>query len=261
MDNLLEQIKHFINNPQEPISYEWCSDALSQYPFFILPAVLYLQRSKNNSELTAEERKKLLARIAIATPDRAALKNIIEEGDFDFSSFYPTEPIIETPTTNNAIDTFLNTFGSSNEKEIEILDRMIFNPTPDYADILAAQEKKETTPNDDLTSKNDKLISDFIEKSRKEDEKIPHVVTENQPVSEDEKNQLANQPITKPQASNDSMLSESLAKIYIKQHKYSKALEIIMNLSLNFPEKSVYFADQMRFLKKLIVIEQIKNKN
>ena len=66
--------------------------------------------------------------------------------------------------------------------------------------------------------------------------------------------------IQEPETSDDSTFSESLAKIYIKQGKYSKALEIIKNISLKFPEKSVYFADQIRFLKKLIINEQIKNK-
>lgn len=35
----------------------------------------------------------------------------------------------------------------------------------------------------------------------------------------------------------DSCLTETLAKIYIKQHRYEKALEIIKKLSLNYPKK------------------------
>ncbi|MDR0833480.1 MAG: hypothetical protein LBN93_04745 [Candidatus Symbiothrix sp.] len=50
----------------------------------------------------------------------------------------------------------------------------------------------------------------------------------------------------------ESFFSETLAKIYIKQKKYDKALEIIYKLNLHYPEKSRYFADQMRFLEKLI---------
>ena len=57
----------------------------------------------------------------------------------------------------------------------------------------------------------------------------------------------------------NSMLSESLAKIFIKQHRYDKAFEIISQLSLNFPEKSIYFADQLRFLQKLIINQKYKN--
>jgi hypothetical protein len=55
----------------------------------------------------------------------------------------------------------------------------------------------------------------------------------------------------------DSCLTETLAKIYVKQRRYVKALEIIRRLNLKNPKKSAYFADQMRFLEKLI----INNKN
>jgi thioredoxin-like negative regulator of GroEL len=51
----------------------------------------------------------------------------------------------------------------------------------------------------------------------------------------------------------DSCLTETLARIYIKQKRYDKALQIIKNLSLKYPEKNVYFADQIRFLEKLII--------
>ena len=46
--------------------------------------------------------------------------------------------------------------------------------------------------------------------------------------------------------------TETLARIYIKQKKYDRALEIIRSLYLNYPEKSIYFADQIRFLEKLV---------
>ena len=50
-----------------------------------------------------------------------------------------------------------------------------------------------------------------------------------------------------------AVLQKTLAKIYIKQHRYDKALEIIKKLSLNYPKKNAYFADQIRFLEKLII--------
>ena len=51
----------------------------------------------------------------------------------------------------------------------------------------------------------------------------------------------------------DSYFTETLAHIYVKQKRYEKALQIIKNLSLKYPEKNVYFADQIRFLEKLII--------
>ena len=53
-------------------------------------------------------------------------------------------------------------------------------------------------------------------------------------------------------------LTETLARIYIKQKKYDRALAIIRSLYLNFPEKSIYFADQIRFLEKLVRNNQLK---
>lgn len=51
----------------------------------------------------------------------------------------------------------------------------------------------------------------------------------------------------------ESYFTETLAKIYVKQQRYSKALEIIKKLNLKYPKKNAYFADQIRFLEKLII--------
>lgn len=48
------------------------------------------------------------------------------------------------------------------------------------------------------------------------------------------------------------------AQLLIKNHDYKAALEIIMRLSLINPKKSIYFADQIRFLRKLILNESKK---
>ena len=54
-------------------------------------------------------------------------------------------------------------------------------------------------------------------------------------------------------ATDEGYFTETLARIYIKQGRYSKALEIIRRLSLVYPKKNAYFADQIRFLEKLII--------
>lgn len=50
----------------------------------------------------------------------------------------------------------------------------------------------------------------------------------------------------------DFFFTQTLANIYIKQKKYKRAYEIIKRLSLNYPEKNIYFADQLSFLEKIL---------
>ncbi|MCD0487009.1 hypothetical protein LPB86_02130 [Pedobacter sp. MC2016-14] len=50
----------------------------------------------------------------------------------------------------------------------------------------------------------------------------------------------------------NDVVSETLAKIYIEQMLYHKALETYEKLSLKFPEKSRYFADLIQSIKKKI---------
>jgi tetratricopeptide (TPR) repeat protein len=46
---------------------------------------------------------------------------------------------------------------------------------------------------------------------------------------------------------------EEKARVLIREKKYQEALEILKHLYLINPKKSIYFADQIRFLEKIIV--------
>ena len=247
--NLNEQLRQYLSNTEATVSKEWVDEMLKQYPYFNLPALLAQQRGEVDSDT--------LARIAIAYPDRKSLYCLLGENADLFANFYPDEQKPSTPTTENTIDTFLNTFGSTSEKELEVLNNLIFNPVPDYADILAAEEQQSMPQQNEAKTKNEQLINDFIAKSKQHEGHFPTTIIKQDNDAEVE--QVKNDNIDKAEEVDASMFSESLAKIYIKQRKYSKALEIITNISLKFPEKSIYFADQIRFLKKLILNEQIKN--
>ena len=47
------------------------------------------------------------------------------------------------------------------------------------------------------------------------------------------------------------LMTETLAKVYLEQKKYKKAIQAYKILSLKYPEKSGFFADRINAVKKL----------
>jgi hypothetical protein len=57
---------------------------------------------------------------------------------------------------------------------------------------------------------------------------------------------------TKPQITeNEEIMTETLARVYVLQHKYADAISAYQILSLKFPEKSSFFADQIKQIEVL----------
>jgi hypothetical protein len=245
--NLSDDIEKLLDGDVAP-GQQWVDEAMQRYPYFTLPLLLHVKHTSDNEALQ---------RLAIMSPDRRDLAIMAGSAPAAFAHFYPDAQPGETPSVDSIIDKFLDTYAAgSNQKEIDALSNAIFNPTPDYADILAAQDDGAA-----LNDKEDQLINSFIAHSREQEQEVmsqqPVVA---QHLQQEKVEQAAHDNVDNSTQNDDSMLSESLAKMYISRHKYSKALEIIESINLNFPEKSIYFADQIRFLRKLVLIETLKNK-
>lgn len=138
------------------------------------------------------------------------------------------------------LDSFL-----AGREEISDLEELGTVPV-DYvsAYLNSPSDVKESSADKVIRSKSEQLLDAFLAKDYKKPSFVP-VEDENVDLtdSDEETEQL-----------DESYFTETLARIYLKQRRYEKALEIIQSLYLNFPNKSIYFADQIRYLEKLVRI-------
>ena len=126
-------------------------------------------------------------------------------------------------------------------------------PIDDYIPLLLQTEMDADDSECTSPLKGHELIDDFIANNREKAFGASCNV---------EKSQEAEQTIVPDDGlsagEEENYFTETLARIYIKQHRYSKALEIIKKLSLKYPKKSTYFATQIEALEKLIINDNSK---
>ncbi|MCP9198911.1 hypothetical protein MKO06_03265 [Gramella sp. GC03-9] len=100
---------------------------------------------------------------------------------------------------------------------------------------IEREEKKYDESNESRLRKFE-LIEEFISKN-------PKI----KPGETTRKGNLAEQSIS----SQESLMTETLAKVYLEQKNYKKAIQAYKILILKNPEKSGFFADQIRAIEKL----------
>ena len=95
-----------------------------------------------------------------------------------------------------------------------------------------------------------------MDKSQTEAEKISkeflidRFIEKNPKIIKVDKNENVSVQIAKNK-SNKYLMTETLAKVYLEQNKLSKAIKAYEILSLKYPEKSGFFADQIKKIKVL----------
>ncbi|HAF29580.1 MAG TPA: hypothetical protein DCG75_11075 [Bacteroidales bacterium] len=87
---------------------------------------------------------------------------------------------------------------------------------------------------------------------KKDNDLISQFIQQNPRIKPKETNE-ENVDISEESAKEDSnLLSETLVKVYIKQGLFEKAIQSYEKLSLKYPEKSAYFASQIKILEEKI---------
>ncbi len=127
METLRETLVRLLENGSDKVDSSWVDEMSRQYPYFTVPALLQVERDNGMSD---ERRRKLLRRIALNTPSKDVLYSIVEPMGADIADIYPPDDRPSAPTTDEAIDTFIVNYGKPTPREDELLERLIFNPTP-----------------------------------------------------------------------------------------------------------------------------------
>ena len=240
-----EKIRKELSEGVPQIPLEDLRTLQSDYPYFQAIRFLYLKRVQKEEPLLYPE---ALERNAIYSGDRKSLFFLLEGARQSWTSLYRQNVESEKSKESfSLIDSFLS---AQNENFSENIEQLILQtggiPTTDYLSLSKTESENDTSNSNEL--QNIDLIDSFIEKSEKGNPLVTDIDATAKP--ENTKN-IPETPLT--ESIDEAFLTESLAKIYIKQRRYSKALEIIKKLSLKYPEKNIYFADQIRFLEKLII--------
>jgi hypothetical protein len=259
---LSELIKHPERMDRETL-YELRS-MLALYPYFQTARLLMLQNLFLLHDTSFDEE---LRRAAIYISDRRVLFRMIEAAHYTLtpsSTRKADEEQDKKPENGSAedrtislIENFLESIPKETpDKEEQQETKPKRKPTPadaavDYVAYLLESESADDDTSDVPQLIGQDLIDTFINNDKGKivlnEDPEPAPVPENT-TSEDE------------ESLDEGYFTETLARIYIKQGRYSKALEIIRRLSLQYPKKNAYFADQIRFLEKLIINNNKKNK-
>ena len=247
------EITELINHPERmdrDSLYELRS-MLALHPYFQTARLLMLQNLYLLHDSSFDEE---LRRAAVYITDRKTIFQMIEAAHYQLRQQLSsnTSSTTQTGDTNQAnrtidlIDSFLDSIPQDDGDETE--ERHQRRPTPadaavDYVAYLLATEEKGTASEDMPQMKGQDLIDTFLEKEK------GRILLNDLP----QETSSGTEEESGDEEGDEEFFTETLARIYIKQGRYQKALDIIGRLAERYPQKNVYFADQIRFLEKLII--------
>lgn len=246
------ELTELINHPERmdrDTLYELRS-MVALYPYFQTARLLLLQNLYLLHDATFDEE---LRNAAIYLTDRKVIFNLVEAMHYrlqkeENNADTAVQDSKETESrTISLIDNFLESMPKDEEQDETHHKR---KPTAadaavDYvAYLLESSNDSTATDADTPQFRGQSLIDSFLEDNQgkivlseetgtAENASTPHINDEPEP--------------------EENYFTEALARIYVKQGRFQKALDIITRLSEQFPHKNLYFEDQIRFLEKLII--------
>ena len=200
------------------------------YPNFHLVRAYYLKALQKRKVSSFD---KILSHTSVATYDRDLLYQFIETDLIARkSSKKKSRSIKDKLTSHDKSQVNEEKNIDANTKSLDISSKTL--KFSEWA-IFLNSDKKLSEKNDNL--ENFQLLDDFL--------KIPERIIP-------DKNYKNIEDLSeKSWSPNDELMTETLAKVFVKQKKYRKAIEAYQILGLKYPEKNSLFANQIKEIKKL----------
>ena len=222
-------------DPYNKQHFEILEGLVKKYPNFHLIQAYYL---KSVQQLKPKIFDKTLSHTAIATYDRELLYEFIEDQFNSTKANDESKEVVSTSEKKKKRIEKNNQNEGSKEKDDQtsIPKALHFYEWAKYLKTNQIPTKPSNIEN------NFQLIDSFLAKQQKI---IP------------DKRKINNEDLSEQSwVNSNELMTETLAKVFIKQKKYVKALEAYQILSLKYPEKNSFFADQIKEIKDL---QKLKN--
>ncbi len=225
-ENFINLILNF--DPKNSIQKKELENIIFKFPYFQLAHAIYLKSLKIQDPFNFDL---ILKKTAILSSKRKLIFNWIEENENNlFDIIERSEENISKES--KAIDNPIRELATNN-KSIESEQKMLF------VDWVLSYKYSDKEREDRPLESKIKIIDSFIEKN-------PKIKKSMDKVEEDNFLNLASDN----KFDKSVLMTETLAKIYVKQNKLKKALYAYKILSLKYPEKSSFFANQIKKLQK-----------
>ena len=209
---------------------------IEKYPYFQLPRFFLTKSLKDQNKNGLDM---ALNQLALYTANRGLLKQKIESKVKSTKKVKDTKSLNTTKKIQNNLQALakekklksqsIKKVRFSKDLKLSFLDWIKYTEENQKIQI---QESKKLEPLKNKLS----IIDRFIEADPK--------------ISPMEKNEPI-ESLINGDFNSEELMTESLAKILLRQKKYKKAIKAYKILSLKYPEKNVFFAGQIQKIKKL----------
>jgi len=198
---------------------------------------------------------------AALVPDRKVLFELTEGVHFQQQDEPNEQTTIEATDTRTGTDltaTMIDRFLFGNSEEQEKKEKAV-DPASDYMGYLFQIEGQTGTPCPALHAptpaekiENDPTLK-VLEAAKVHGKKWFKPASRREDETEGAPHEWLTPDTAEEGFDAKSCYTETLANICLKQGRYERAAEILTYLHLNNPKKSAYFADKIRFIRKLAI--------